>query len=78
MTDKRYDELSNPFFLERYGECELTVEEGNGGWLVCCDNQVNAITRFDHIEDAFRWMSELRKAVETWRQRHKQARTGER
>jgi hypothetical protein len=67
MTDERYEALSDPDFLRRYGECELTVEAGNGCWLVCCRDQVNAITHFDHMEDAFQWLGELRNAVERWR-----------
>jgi hypothetical protein len=64
-NDERYEALSDPEFLERYGDCTLTVEEErNGLWSICCDDQVNAITHFDDIEEAFEWMSALRKAVE--------------
>jgi hypothetical protein len=44
-TDERYACLSDPIFLHRYGECTLTVEESNGQWLICCPDQINAITR---------------------------------
>jgi hypothetical protein len=56
-------ELSDQIFLQRYGECTLTVEEANGRWLICCPDQINAITSFDRLEDAFRWIGALREAT---------------
>jgi hypothetical protein len=61
MTDD--EALSDAFFLQRYGECTLTVEEADGQFLVCCPGQINAITRFERIEEAFEWIRALHQAA---------------